>query len=61
MPAAAFASASTAAAMRRFDHLEQRGLDGVVDPQAAEGDAARLASRRAPLAGIAWNVVLRAA
>ena len=45
-----------------FDDLEQSGLDGVVDPQAAEGDAARLAIiEQAPVAGIAWDVVLHAA
>src|SRR5215213_1287454 len=45
-----------------FDDLEQSGLNGVVDPQAAEGDAARLAIiEQAPVAGIAWNVVLHAA
>ena len=34
-----------------FDDLEQSGLNGVVDPQAAEGDAARLAIiEQAPVA-----------
>ena len=45
-----------------FGDLEQSGLNGVVDPQAAEADAARLAIiEQAPVAGIAWNVVLHAA
>ncbi len=43
----------------RLDHPQQRVLDGIVDPQAAEGDAARLAVvEQAPPAGIARDVVL---
>ena len=45
---------------RRDDLKEGRG-DGVVDPQPAEGDAARLAGiEPATMAGVAGNVVLRA-
>ena len=45
----------------RLDDLKQSRVDGVVDPQPAEGDAARLAVvEPATMAGIAGNVVLRA-
>ena len=44
-----------------LDDLKQGCGDGVVDPQPAEGDAARLADvEPATMAGIAGNVVLRA-
>lgn len=45
----------------RLDHLQQRVLDGIADPQAAEGDAARFAIvEQSPPAGIARKVVLGA-
>jgi hypothetical protein len=45
----------------RFDDLKQGRSDGIVDPQPAEGDAARLAGiKPATMAGVAGNVVLRA-
>lgn len=43
----------------RLDHPQQLFLDGVVDPQAAEGDTARLAIvEQATPAGIAGDVML---
>src|SRR5262249_60678216 len=45
-----------------LDNLQQRGFDGVIDPQATEGNAARLAVvEHTTGAGIARDVVSRAA
>src|SRR5262249_55601436 len=45
-----------------LDNLQQRGFDGVIDPQATEGNAARLAVvEQTTVAGIARDVVSRAA
>jgi len=43
----------------RLNDLQQRRLNGVVNPQASEGDAARLSVvELTPAEGIAWDVVL---